>query len=162
MSTPGPTRPSNEPRASFGERGMAFSYPMSKGWAFVSSAPDHAWNAPGPDAVAFRTRGRFRIHILDNKNYASRTTASRASALTPRSLIRNLDPLIATIAQPRFDGVPRIQQLRTHLQGTRMALAGGKPLPKQVKLVVTNFGGKVGKVGPTLRRRGIVFRNINP
>jgi len=52
--------------------------------------------------------------------------------------------------------------LRNYLQATLGALRSGARLPKRVKLVVTNFGGRSTDIGPGLKRRGIEFRNLSP
>jgi hypothetical protein len=148
-------------RGAGGERGMAFAgYPMEKGWAILTGPPQHAVNAPGPDAVAFTTRGPLRIDIVDNKSYKGTRPVYGASALTPKNLSASLARLSTTLADTRFDSVPRIHQLRNYLHATRGALQSSKPLPKRVKLVITNFGGRSTDIGPGLKRRGIVFRKL--
>jgi hypothetical protein len=150
-------------KGTFGERGMGFAaYPMERGWAILTGPPQHAVNAPGPDAIAFTTQGPLRIEIVDNKNYKGARPIYGASALTPANLTKSLGALTQTFAESRFDTVPRIHQVRNYLQATLGALQSGGRLPKQVKLVVTNFGGRSTDIGPGLKRKGIVFRNLSP
>lgn len=151
-------------RAIAGERGMAFAgYSIEEGWAFLTGpggySTGHRWNAPGFDGVAFKETGKFEIHILDNKSLARQENVSSATALT-KNLLKNLDDLIKTVSQASFNNVPRIKKVRSFLQLTRSAIANNKPIPKTVKLVVTNFGGRSTGVTSRLARQGITFRNL--
>jgi len=149
-------------KGAFGERGMAFvRYPMARGWAILTGPPQHAVNAPGRDAISFTTVGPFRTEIVDNKNYKGAKPIYGASALTPRNLVKSLGDLTRTFAESRFEAVSRIHQLRNYLQGTLLALQTGTRLPKQVKLVITNYGGRSTDIGPG-EGQGIVFRKLSP
>ncbi len=154
----------SQARCSIGEQGVAFAgYPHREGWAFIdgpSGAGGHAWNAPGFDGVAFRTRGPLEIEIIDNKAFASQGNVSSSSALT-RNLQTNLRDLGAQIADPVYDAVPRIADVRNSVATARTALQNGTPLPAEVRLVVTNFGGRSSGVTSTLQGLGIVFRDSN-
>jgi hypothetical protein len=150
-------------RCSIGEQGVAFEgYPQRQGWAFIegpSGAGGHNWNAPGFDGVAFRTRGPFELEIIDNKAFASQGNVSSSSALT-RNLLKNLDDLSAQIADPVYNGVPQIAQVRNSVAATRAAVQNNTPLPQGVSLVVTNFGGQSSGITSTLQGLGITFRDI--
>ncbi len=164
QTSPGPSPVSfGEARATGGEAGMGFSgYSSKEGWAFLSGpggSAGHRWNEPGFDGVAFRTRGKFEIHILDNKSLARAGNINSSSALT-RNLLSNLDELIATASQARLNNVPQIAQIRTSLQSVRIAVSNGQPLPSHTKLVITNFGGRSTGITARLASQGIIFRDL--
>jgi hypothetical protein len=150
-------------RAVGGEAGMGFAgYRSEEGWAFLNGpggSAGHSWNEPGFDGVAFKVTGDFEIHILDNKSFARPGNVSTATALTT-NLLKNLNDLITTVSQPRFNDVPRIQQVRSSLAAARGAVAGGQALPSNVRLVVTNFGGRSTGVTARLAARGVTFRDL--
>ena len=154
----------NQVRCSIGEQGVAFDgYPHSRGWAFIdgpSGAGGHAWNRPGFDGVAFRFDGPFEMEIIDNKAFASTADISSASAIT-RNLQTNLTDLSVQIADPVYDSVPRIADVRSSVANARTALQNGTPLPPEIRLVVTNFGGRSQGISPALQLLGIIFRNSN-
>jgi Domain of unknown function (DUF4157) len=148
-----------EARAVGGELGMGFAYRAEQGWAFLSGpggSAGHRWNEPGFDGVAFRVQGQFEIHILDNKSLARAGNISSASALTT-NLLKNLDGLITTAGDPRFNTTPRIQQVRSALAGARAAIAANQPLPPHVELRVTSFGGRSTGITAGLAARGVRF-----
>jgi hypothetical protein len=152
-----------EARATAGEIGMAFAgYRVEEGWAFLTGpggSAGHRWNEPGFDGVAFRVRGSFEIHILDNKSLARAGSVSSASALTT-NLLSNLDDLIRRSSEARFNDVPRINQIRSTLQVARTAVAGGQAIPTNVRLIVTNFGGQSTGITTRLTAQGITFRDL--
>ncbi|MGW5472333.1 eCIS core domain-containing protein [Streptomyces chartreusis] len=148
-----------EARATAGELTMGFAYRAEEGWGFLSGpggSAGHRWNEPGFDGVAFRTQGPFEIHILDNKSWARTGNVGSSSALTD-NLLKNLDDLIGTVADSKFDDIPRIAQVRTSLSKARSAVAGHGPLPKDIHLVVTSFGGRSTGVTAALAARGVEF-----
>jgi hypothetical protein len=151
-------------RCTIGEQGVAFSgYPQSEGWGFIegpSGGGGHAWNAPGFDGVAFRVAGPFEVEVIDNKAFASEGNVSSSSALT-RNLQTNLGDLAAQIADPVYNDVPRIADLRSAISRAQAAVQNGSPLPPEVRLVVTNFGGRSGGITATLQALGITFRDVN-
>ena len=154
----------NQARCTIGEQGIAFSgYPHNRGWAFLegpSGAGGHAWNQPGFDGVAFRVSGPFEIEIIDNKAFASTRNVSSASAIT-RNLETNLGDLSAQIANPVYDVVPRIAEARSSIAAARTALQNGTPLPPEIRLIVTNFGGRSSGITAALEALGITFRESN-
>jgi hypothetical protein len=158
-----PTYTKIEARAIAGEAGMAFAgYRAEDGWAFLtgpSGSMGHTWNAPGFDGVAFRVMGPFEMHILDNKSYARPGSIADASALT-RNLLKNLDDLVNLAQQARFNNVPRIGEARSALQATRSAVASGRAIPSNVRLVVTNFGGRSTGITSGLAAQGVTFRDL--
>jgi hypothetical protein len=152
-----------EARGLLGEAGMAFAgYRAEEGWAFLTGpggSAGHRWNEPGFDGVAFRVSGPFEIHILDNKSLASVGRVSSASALTT-NLLQNLDDMIAVANDPALDQMYRMDLVRTQLRAARTAIASGASLPSDVRLVVTNFGGRSTGITARLARRGVTFRDL--
>jgi hypothetical protein len=101
-------------RGTSGKQGIGFAYSQEQGWAFLegpSGTSGQASNAAGFDGVAFRTDGPPEIHILDNKSLAREGNVGSATAIT-ENLGQNLDALAQRAADPRFNDVPRIQELR--------------------------------------------------
>jgi hypothetical protein len=150
-------------RAVSGELGMAFGgYSSEQGWALLqgpSGSAGHKWNEPGFDGMAFRPTGKFEMHILDNKSLARPGNIGSSTALTT-NLLQNIEDLEKTISQSRFNDVPRIREIRTTLYSSKIALASGKALPQNVKLIVTNFGGQSTGVAAQLAARGVEFRDL--
>jgi hypothetical protein len=152
----------NQARGIAGESGMGFAYRYEEGWAFLegpSGGLGHRWNAPGFDGVAFRIRGDFELEILDNKSLARLGNVSSASALTT-NLRKNLDDLITRANSASLNDVPRIAELRGALRDTRIALDSGGKMPSNVRLVVTNAGGRSTGVTTRLAQQGIEFRSL--
>lgn len=153
----------SEARGTSGELGMGFvGYPVKEGWAFLDGpggAAGHRWNEEGFDGVAFRVSGPFEIHSLDNKSLASGGPVRSATALT-KNLASNLDNLVTFASQAKFNDVPRIDQVRKSLQATRAAILAGKPIPSNVKLIVTNFGGRSTGISAGLAAQGVTFRDL--
>lgn len=149
----------NEAKATLGESTMAFAH-GADGWAFLdgpSGAAGHRWNGSGPDGVAFRTAadGRVEVRILDNKAFKASDNVSSATALQ-----KNLDlyDLRDQIADKHFDNVPRIAELRDVISSAADAARVGKPLPDNLTLGVTTFGGNSRNVTDALLEDGIRFR----
>lgn len=146
-----------------GEAGMAFfGYPAEDGWILLEGPAGpggHKWNAPGFDGVAVRVVGPIEIHILDNKALARTGNASSATAMA-ENLAHNVEVLLAELWRPKFDDTPRISDVRSALATTSRALRTGRALPKQVRLVLTNYGGMSTGVTATLRGFGIEFRDL--
>lgn len=160
------------PEAHGGEQAMGFAYPQRQGWVFLtgpSGRAGHPWNAPGPDAIAVKTTGCFKIRIIDNKasaldlpTRATQRRVRRVSAFEPRRLARHVAEAIRLLQHhPRFRGFPKRQQVLTHLQATHRALGTGTPLPDRVRLVVTSAGGRARAVSPALRRRGVIYTHLH-
>ena len=160
--TPPPTDPIIA-HAIQGEMGMAFfGYPAEDGWILLEGPAGpggHRWNAPGFDGVAVRVNGPLEIHILDNKALARSGNASSATAMA-ENLARNVEVLLVELWHPRFDDTPRIGEVRSQLATTSRALRTGRALPRQVRLVLTNYGGMSSGVTATLRSFGIEFRDL--
>lgn len=147
-----------------GESGMAFfGYPYEDGWGFLegpSGARGHAWNAPGSDGVAFRLEGPFEVQYLDNKSFSRGGNVSSASALV-ETVTYNLSVMLVEYAKPEYKDVPRIGEIRSALQAARTAIASGRALPDNVRLVVTNYGGASTGVSEELQKLGVEFRNLD-
>jgi hypothetical protein len=159
-----PPRGNYEAVATYGEQGMAFvGYRMSEGWLIIdgpSGAGGHPYNSPGFDGVAFRVvNGVFELRIVDNKALSNPVVRS-ASALTT-NLSKNLADLENHVLSSRFADMPDIQKVRKAITAARTSVAQGLPLPADVTLEVTNFGGVAADVGKSLRDRGIRFRDLN-
>ncbi|TWE21912.1 uncharacterized protein DUF4157 [Kitasatospora atroaurantiaca] len=145
-----------------GEQAMGFAYPQEE-WIFLggpSGAAGHGVTTSGFDGVAVRTGGPLEIHLLDNKSLARQGNVSSATALTT-NLQRNIGDLTTLVAEPRFDDVPRIGEIRTALSAARTALQTGQRLPGSVRLIVTNAGGRSTGVTGTLANQGVEFRDLN-
>lgn len=160
----GPGTPGfRQARGTAGEQGMAFEgYPAEEGWVFLegpSGSSGHAWNQPGFDGAAFKPKGTFEMDLIDNKSWASPNDVGSSSALT-RNIGKNLDGLISRAADPSLDGLDGIQAARTALANARAAITAGQPLPSNVRLVVTNYGGRSPNITASLRAQGVVFRNL--
>jgi hypothetical protein len=137
--------------AARGERGLQLLY-TKEGWTVLPGIPRHKLTSPGPDLVAWRQFGPMvMMRIVDNKSGDTPGKVGRATALTPRSLMRNLAPIIASLhrARPR---PAHAKEARDLLWKSLEAVVEGKPLPPQVKLYVTNFDGKADGVAPVLQR----------
>jgi hypothetical protein len=157
-------QPPGHARGYAGEQGMGFAgYPQPE-WALIegpSGAAGHGVTASGFDAVAVRVQGTFEIHLVDNKSLARAGNVSSATALT-KNLISNLDALIATVNDVRLNGFARIAQVRASLAQARAALSTpGAQLPSNVRLIVTNVGGRSTGVTANLAAQGVQFRNLN-
>ena len=140
-----------------GEQTMGFGYSEKDGWIFVegpSGAAGHGVTEPGFDGVAYNIPAD-ELHLVDNKSLAA-VTARSASALTT-NLLRNMDGLIARVRAAR-DMKSRIKILGL-LTRARAAIAGGTPVPKNFKLVITGEGGQAVRIGRRLQQQGIIFRN---
>jgi hypothetical protein len=153
-----------EGQATLGEQGSAFAaWSVQQGYAVLdgpSGAGGHPYNAPGIDCVAFTTSGPFRLKVIDNKTLIA-STISDVSALTT-NLIKNLEGELALALESRFDGIDRIADIRGSLDRAVKALRDGKPLPPEVELVVTNFGGRSANLSQKLRAQGIQLVDLRP
>ncbi|MGP0066334.1 MAG: hypothetical protein ACLQGP_22445 [Isosphaeraceae bacterium] len=143
---------------------MGFAgYRAEDGWAFLTGpgggGAAHQWNDPGFDGVAFKTSGPFETHIIDNKSWARAGEVGSATALR-KNLESNLSDLIQVAADPAFNDVPNIDLLRSSLASTLTAVQAEAPIPNEVKLVITNFGGRSTGVTPGLAAEGITFRDL--
>jgi hypothetical protein len=135
--------------AARGEKGLYVLY-KQEGWTVLPGIPGHKLTSPGPDLVAWRQFGPMVVmRIVDNKSGDTKKKIDRATALTPRSLMRNLGPIIASLHRKR----PRpalAREARDLLWKSLEAVVEDKPLPPQVKLYVTNFDGVATGVAPAL------------
>jgi hypothetical protein len=149
-------------KGTFGEQGHGF-FLGARGYFFVegpSGAGGHAANAPGFDGVAFNPTLNDLI-ICDNKAFASTQDVRSATAIDPAvNLARNLDGLIDRLTQAK--DIPHRIQILNLLRSTRMSLtATGVAPPPNVRIAVTNFGGKSRDIAQSLRNRGITFIDMN-
>ncbi|BCJ74515.1 hypothetical protein CS0771_40590 [Catellatospora sp. IY07-71] len=132
-----------EPRGVLGEQSMAFAY-GSKGWNLLdgpSGQAGHRWNAPGIDAIAFKAEGgKLEVHLVDNKNLRSERPVTSSTALTD-NLATNLGKVSQEIAGSRYDDVPHIAELRQTIADAQAAAAARQPMPPNVTLVITTYGG---------------------
>jgi hypothetical protein len=146
----------------FGEQGAGF-FLGSKGYFFVegpSGAGGHAANASGFDGLAFNPV-TVDLILLDNKTFASDRNVSSASAIDPAAnLAQNLDRLISRVQQA--SDLPRQAQILDLLRRTRSSLTTkGVTPPANVRIAVTNFGGRSPGVTQQLRDRGLIFIDMN-
>lgn len=158
--TDGPGK-SFEAKATRGEATMAFAYGAG-GWSLLegpSGARGHPWNAHGFDAVAFRSTpdGTLEIRILDNKAYKSSKNIGEATAITD-NLEGHLADLFQRLADPGFDSVPRIDEIRLAIDA---AAANPSQLPGNVTLVITTFGGNSAGITKKLTGRQVNFKGTD-
>ncbi|WHZ21128.1 MAG: hypothetical protein OJF47_000240 [Nitrospira sp.] len=143
-------------RGHAGEQSMGFGYSQDKGWILIegpSGSGGHGVTTRGFDGVAYNANAD-ELHLIDNKSLKAGTARS-ATAIT-KNLQKNLDALVNKVEGMKdMPDQPRILQL---LKQTRDAVATGKQLPKNTKLVVTGEGGQVKDVSTSLRKLGVEFR----
>jgi len=143
-----------------GEQGMGFiHYRQEDGWIFFegpSGSAGHGVTEPGFDGVAYNVR-TGETHLVDNKSLARRGNVGSATAIDPsRNLGKNLDGLIQRVEAAR--DVPGRVRLLGRLRALKASLVAGKPLPQDVKLVVTGVGGQSTGVTARLQSEGVEFR----
>jgi hypothetical protein len=108
--------------------------------------------SPGFDGVAYNTR-TGELHLVDNKSPRATGNVHSATAIDPsRNLPANVDGLITRVEAAQ--DVPGRVRILGRLRQTKAALAAGKPLPTDVKLVVTSVGGRTTDVSPRLKAQG--------
>jgi len=147
-----------------GEQGMGFiHYRQEDGWIFFegpSGSAGHGVTEPGFDGVAYNVR-TGETHLVDNKSLARRGNVGSATAIDPsRNLGKNLDGLIQRVEAAR--DVPGRVRLLGRLRALKASLVAGKPLPQDVKLVVTGVGGQSTGVTARLQSEGVEFRPEPP
>ncbi|MDZ7268449.1 MAG: DUF4157 domain-containing protein [candidate division KSB1 bacterium] len=140
-----------------GEQGMGFiHYRREEGWILFEGpggSAGHGVTERGFDAVAYNTR-TGEIHLVDNKSLGRQGNVSSATAIDPtRNLPKNLDGLIQRVEAAK--DVPGRIRLLGRLRALKAALAAGKPLPNDVKLVVTTVGGRSTGVTRRLQSVGV-------
>ena len=147
-------------KGTFGEQGAGFFF-GARGYFFVdgpSGTGGHAANARGFDGVAYNAKTDHLI-IYDNKNYASSSNVSTASAITA-NLGSNLKDMINHVKNmgdlPAKD---RILELLTKTQAS--VTKTGVKAPNNVEIAVTHFGGNSKDITKTLRDRGITSIEMN-
>lgn len=143
-----------------GEQGMGFiHYRQEDGWIFFegpSGSAGHGVTEPGFDGVAYNVR-TGEIHLIDNKSLARQGNVGSATAIDPsRNLGKNLDGLIQRVEAAK--DVPGRVRLLGRLRALKASLTAGKPLPQDVKLVVTGVGGRSTGVTGRLQSEGVEFR----
>jgi hypothetical protein len=143
-----------------GEQGMGFiHYRQEDGWIFFegpSGSAGHGVTESGFDGVAYNVR-TGEIHLVDNKSLARQGNVGSATAIDPsRNLGKNLDGLIQRVEAAK--DVPGRVRLLERLRALKASLAAGKPLPQDVKLVVTGVGGQSTGVTGRLQSEGVEFR----
>lgn len=143
-----------------GEQGMGFiHYRREDGWIFFegpSGSAGHGVTQSGFDGVAYNVK-TGEVHLVDNKSLARQGNVGSASAIDPsRNLSQNLDGLIQRVEAAK--DVPGRVRLLARLRALKTSLVGGKPLPKDVKLVVTGVGGQSTGVTGRLQSGGVEFR----
>lgn len=143
-----------------GEQGMGFiHYRQEDGWIFFegpSGSAGHGVTESGFDGVAYNVR-TGEIHLVDNKSLARQGNVGSATAIDPsRNLGKNLDGLIQRVEAAK--DVPGRVRLLGRLRALKASLAAGKPLPQDVKVVVTGVGGRSTGVTGRLQSEGVEFR----
>jgi hypothetical protein len=135
--------------AARGERGVQHLY--EKDWVVVPGIPGHTLTSPGPDLIAWKKQGEMELRIIDNKS-GKQEPVTKASALMPQSLMRNLGPIIWSL-RVLYSRYPRVLEAKGLLWKTLGVVIEGKPLPPAVRLYVTNFDGQATRIAPALKRR---------
>jgi Domain of unknown function (DUF4157) len=143
-----------------GEQGMGFvHYRQEDDWIFFegpSGSAGHGVTESGFDGVAYNVR-TGEIHLVDNKSLARQGNVGSATAIDPsRNLGKNVDGLIQRVEATK--DVPGRVRLLGRLRALKASLAAGKPLPQDVKLVVTGVGGRSTGVTGRLQSEGVEFR----
>jgi hypothetical protein len=145
-----------------GERGLQLLYEKAD-WVVVPGIPGHTLTSPGPDLIAWKKHGEMEVRIIDNKS-GKQEPVTKASALMPQSLMRNLGPIIWSL-RVLYSRYPRVTEAKGLLWKTLGAVIEGKPLPPPVRLYVTNFDGQATRIAPALQRRSpysIVVEDLRP
>jgi len=153
-------------RGAVGEQGMGFErYPQAEGWLVIegpSGVPvpgsragaGHGVTEKGFDAIAYNTR-TGEVHLPDNKSVKASGNVSSANAIDPsRNLPTNID---AAIKRLESSQEPPVQKVVEVLKRAQAALKAGKPLPSELKLVVTGVGGQATGVSSRLVAEGVKF-----
>jgi hypothetical protein len=140
-----------------GEQGMGFiHYRQEDGWILFegpSGSAGHGVTEHGFDGVAYNVR-TGEIHLTDNKSLGRQGNVGSATAIDPtRNLAKNLDGLIKRVEAAK--DVPGRIRLLGRLRALKASLAAGKPLPDDVKLVVTTVGGQSTGVTGRLKSAGV-------
>ncbi len=116
----------------------------------------HKLTEAGFDIVAYN-KSTGRLWIVDNKASGGTGTVRDASAIT-KNLETNLGKAIDIVkGLPQFETK---QAVLSKLEATRSAVSGGKPLPMDVELVVTNAGGYHTGIGKSLADKGVKFVDL--
>jgi hypothetical protein len=144
-----------------GEQGMGFiHYRQEDGWIFFegpSGSAGHGVTEPGFDGIAYNVR-TGETHLVDNKSLARQGNVGSATAIDPSgNLGKNLDGLIQRVEAAK--DVPGRVRLLGRLRALKASLVAGKPLPQDVKLVVTGVGGQSTGVTGRLQSEGVEFRS---
>jgi hypothetical protein len=150
-----------------GEQRMGFErYNTAAGWKLITGpggSAGHRVTQKGEDALAYNPK-KDRLELADNKSFApnkdpNKNEVSSATAIDPeKNLLRNVGKLIDHVRGMKglFPEKRRVLEL---LNATRDALEKGKKIPKNVRLVVTNFGGASDRVSQRLADAGVVFED---
>lgn len=139
-----------------GEQSMGFGYSQEKGWILIegpSGAGGHGVTTKGFDGVAYNPKAN-ELHVIDNKSLKAGTAYS-ATAIT-KNLGKNLDTLIAKVQGMK--DMPDQARILQHLTQMRNAIATGNNIPANTKLIVTGESGQATRVGGSLIKQGVEFR----
>jgi hypothetical protein len=165
VKTPEATRGRMDPRHArgyAGEQGMgSMHYRQEDGWIFFEGpggSRGHRVTQSGFDGVAYNVRtGESEIHLIDNKSLGRTGNVRSATSIDPsHNLGQNLHKLIQRVEAAR--DVPDRVRLLERLTAAEASLAAGKPLPTDVKLIVTSVGGRTTDVSQRLKDAGVQHR----
>jgi hypothetical protein len=147
---------------------IAFSKPPEAG---IEGEEAHGLTRHGPDAGFLDTRS-MEIYIVDNKAAGDVRTIATCSSLTT-----SLESTIENLQQQVREGQPKQrtatetgegpdtryeQHISQRLEAAREAARDGRPMPKDVHLVVTNAGGYASGISASLEQRSIEFVDVVP
>jgi hypothetical protein len=141
-----------------GERDAAFQ--LGKMGFEIITGPGgpggHKLTAPGIDIVAFNPK-TGELWIVDNKASGGTSKVRDATAIT-KNLKTNLSETIKTVnGMADFD---KKAEVLGKLNAALTAVKGGKALPSDVKLVITNAGGYHRGIGKRLASKGVIFVDV--
>lgn len=144
-----------------GEQHFGF-YLGSRGFFFVEGpggSGGHGVTQSGFDGVAYSPTHQ-QLLLYDNKSFARIGNVGSATAIDPeRNLLQNINKLIPRVQQ--MTDLPDQQHILDLLMRTRNSLATGAPWPQDVKIAVSNAGGRSTGISARLARAGIEFIDFN-
>jgi hypothetical protein len=151
----------NQAKGREGEQ-LLLKHLRAQQWHTLGRAPDQPVNLPGPDAVAWKRLpdGRLELWIIDNKAHGQRLV-NKAEALQPKSMIRNLAPILRDLNRhPIHLKLREGMAAQALLWRALRNLVLGKGLPAEICRVVTNAGGQSDGITRPLAASGVLFRDV--
>jgi hypothetical protein len=141
-----------------GERDAAFAL-GKKGFELVvgpGGGKGHKLTERGFDIVGYNPKTK-ELWIVDNKASGGTRKVQDASAIT-KNILTNLKSTIAEVG--RLPNFKNKYVILSKLRATVRAIEGGKSIPSDVALVVTNAGGYHTGIGKKLAAKGVRFEDV--